>query len=140
MDGFTSHILPAESAGASFDIEQLSSVIAKKSAETINKFKPLFNEPIFNNQENDVNLSYEEGFRTSIARISRAFEIVRENPDFMIAHMRQKIQVSKILFTDNGSGSLLPLLSSSKPKKDILSNTPSLIYTLRSTDGTILRP
>ena len=101
MDGFTAHILPKERAGASFDVEKLSKVISKKSAETINKFKPLFDEPVFNNQENDVNLSYEDGFRTSIARITRAFEIVRENPDFMIAHMKQKIQMEQF-FDHNG--------------------------------------
>ena len=58
MDGFTAHILPKERAGASFDVKKLSKVISKKSAETINKFKPLFDEPIFQNQENDINLSY----------------------------------------------------------------------------------
>ena len=83
MDGFTSHILPEERSKASFDVAALTKVIAKKSSETINKFKPLFDEPIFNNQESDVNLSYEEGFRKSIARITEHSKL-SEKSDFMI--------------------------------------------------------
>lgn len=100
-DGFTSAILPRERARASFDVEKLTYAINRNHSKIIEKFAPLFDEEVFNSKEDDVNLSYEEGFRKSIERVTRAFEIVRSNPDFMIAHMRQKIQMQQF-FDHNG--------------------------------------
>ena len=94
-DGFTSTILPKERAGASFDIAKLTYAINRNHSKIIEKFAPLFDEELFRSKEDDVNLSYEDGFRKSIERVTRAFEIVRSNPDFMVAHMRQKIQMQQ---------------------------------------------
>ena len=100
-DGFTSTILPKERAGASFDIAKLTYAINRNHSKIIEKFAPLFDEELFRSKEDDVNLSYEDGFRKSIERVTRAFEIVRSNPDFMVAHMRQKIQMQQF-FDHNG--------------------------------------
>jgi acyl-CoA oxidase len=94
-------LLHTERSGATFDAKRLEQVITKSSATIVRKFAHLFDEPVFNNQDEDILVSYEEKFRRSIERVSRSFEIVRNNPDFMIAHMRQKVQM-ETFFDHNG--------------------------------------
>ena len=86
-------ILPYERSRSSFDVSTLENIITKSNSTTIDQFAPLFDEPIFHHQEEDLLLSYEDRFKTSIARVSRSFQIVRENPEFMVAHMKQKVQM-----------------------------------------------
>ena len=93
--------LTHERTRATFNIQKLEHIITKGSAATITKFQPLFNEPLYQNQDQDLLLSYAEGFKKSIDRVSRAFEIMRSNPDFMVAHMRQKVQMESY-FHHNG--------------------------------------
>ena len=85
MDGFTAHILPAERAKASFDVDELRQIITKGKDKAIAQYAPLFDTLPFNDQDQDDLLSYEDGFKRKIDRVTAAFKIVRENPDFMIA-------------------------------------------------------
>jgi len=94
-------VLPYERSRASFSVEKLEKIITKSNAKVIEQFAPLFDEPVFHNQEEDILLSYEDHFKKSIERVSRSFEIIRENPEFMIAHMKQKIQM-ETFFDHNG--------------------------------------
>ena len=94
-------ILPYERSRSSFDVSTLENIITKSNSNTIDQFAPLFDEPIFHHQEEDLLLSYEDRFKTSIARVSRSFQIVRENPEFMVAHMKQKVQM-ETFFDHNG--------------------------------------
>ena len=98
--GGTAHILPRERAGASFDVEELTKIITKDKVEALRKYQPLFSSPLFQKQEDEM-LSYREGFKKSIDRVTEAFRIVRENPSFMIAHMKQQVQMEDF-FEHNG--------------------------------------
>ena len=97
----TSSVLPAERARATFDVAKLEQLITKSHGVQVTKFAPLFDEPVFENQDEDLLLSYVDGFKKSIERVSRSFQIVRENPEFMMAHMQQKIQM-ETFFDHNG--------------------------------------
>lgn len=101
MDGFTSHVLPRERAGASFDVTALREVVTKGRDKDIAKFAKLFAGPPFDDQDDDVTLSYEDGFKKKIERVAAAFEIARSNPAFMAAHMKQKVAMEDF-FEHNG--------------------------------------
>ena len=94
-------ILPYERSQASFNIATLEKIITKSSSDVIKQFQPLFEEELFQNQDQDLLLSYSDQFRKSIERVSRSFQIIRDNPDFMIAHMKQKVQM-ETFFDHNG--------------------------------------
>ena len=55
----------------------------------IEKFAPLFDKAPFNDQDQDHFLSYEDLFKQKMDRVTAAFKVVRQNPPFMVAHMKQ---------------------------------------------------
>jgi hypothetical protein len=90
--GGTAHMLPAERARASFDVQELIGICQKGKPAMIEKFSHLFDSnPVFDNEE-DNTLSYEELFKLKQRRVTAAFGIVRNNDDFLMAHMRQKVR------------------------------------------------
>ena len=100
MDGFTAHVLDAERRKATFDVDQLRKSITKGKDDMYAKFLPLFDSPLFD-QDHDDQLSYEEGFKKKIERVTEAFNIIRKNPAFMFAHMKQQVQMEDY-FEHNG--------------------------------------
>jgi acyl-CoA oxidase len=100
MDGFTGHVMEEERRKATFDVEKLRKSITKGKDEIYAKYLPLFSSPLFD-QDHDDQLSYEEGFKKKIERVTEAFNIIRNNPSFMFAHMKQKVQMEDY-FEHNG--------------------------------------
>ncbi len=100
--GGTGHVLPRERAGASFDVRALRRVVTRgKGAARLREFEPLFDaNPLFDRAD-DHTLSYAASFEKSIDRVAEAFRVVRDNPKFMVAHMRQDVQMEDF-FEHNG--------------------------------------
>lgn len=61
-----------------------------------NRYMPLFSGAPFDNQAMDEYLSYEELFEKKIERVAAAFKIVRDNPSFLFAHMKQKVKMEDV--------------------------------------------
>ena len=101
ISGGTADMLPRERARASFDVQALRKAVGGNRAETIAKFQPLFNKAPFDDQELDVYCGYAELFEKKIERVTEAFRIVRDNPKFMFAHMKQKVKMED-MFEHNG--------------------------------------
>eukprot|EP00041_Stephanoeca_diplocostata_P030742 m.938171 g.938171 ORF g.938171 m.938171 type:complete len:669 (-) comp23816_c0_seq4:379-2385(-) len=93
--------LQRERSNASFDVEKLMAIVAKDKPAMLHKFLPLFSGPPFDNQVMDEYLSYEDLFAKKIERVAAAFKIVRNNPNFLFAHMKQKVKMEDV-FEHNG--------------------------------------
>lgn len=94
------NVLPLERSRASFDVAALTAVITKGKTAALQAFRPLFASPLFDASQDHLR-SYRGGFEVSIARVAEAFRIVRNNPDFMAAHMKQTVQMEDF-FEHNG--------------------------------------
>ena len=84
-------MLPAERAAASFDIQELIDICQKSKPAMIAKFAPLFSAPVFDGSQDNI-MGYEELFIRKQKRVAAAFDIIRNNDDFLFAHMKQKVR------------------------------------------------
>jgi hypothetical protein len=87
--GETANLLPLERKRASFEAEGLRKIVAGEQAEELLKYMPLFAKPPFDDQDMDIYQSYEALATKKLDRVTEAFRIVRGNPKFMFAHMKQ---------------------------------------------------
>ena len=102
QSGGTAGMLPAERARASFPVEDLRALVGgDRKAKAIAKYQPLFAGAPFDDQHLDDYASYAELFKKKIDRVTSAFRLIRENPTFLFAHMKQRVKMED-MFEHNG--------------------------------------
>jgi len=105
--GGTAHVLPAERAKCSFDVEVMTRIFSSASADRDAKdsFKQLFSGEPFSSAEMRDYMSYEKRFEATLQRTAAAVAIVRDpkNRKFMMSHMAGKVQMGD-MFETGGLG------------------------------------
>ena len=93
VSGGTAHLLPRERARASFDVKALMKLVAGERPSLIEKYRPLFRGAPFDGEDDDYFRSYADLSASKLARVAAAVRITRENPAFMIDHIKQKVHM-----------------------------------------------
>lgn len=97
--GGTAHVLPAERAKCSFDIEVMTDLVTGggKRKERAKGFEHLFDRLPFNDTHLDEFRSYQELAEKKHERAAAAMGVVRDNPKFMLAHQGGKVSMGQFL-------------------------------------------
>eukprot|EP00746_Dinoflagellata_sp_MGD_P085886 gnl/MRDRNA2_/MRDRNA2_33981_c0_seq1.p1 gnl/MRDRNA2_/MRDRNA2_33981_c0~~gnl/MRDRNA2_/MRDRNA2_33981_c0_seq1.p1 ORF type:complete len:688 (-),score=143.58 gnl/MRDRNA2_/MRDRNA2_33981_c0_seq1:58-2121(-) len=99
--GGTGDMLPAERAKASFNSKDLAKLLRGQQPEMIAKFRELFKGAPFDEERDDLYLSYKERFEKRIERMCKAMELVRSNDDFARNHKVQKVPMQTMYTSAN---------------------------------------
>lgn len=94
-------MLPAERAKASFNSKELATLLRGAQPEMVAQFRELFSGPPFDDERDDLYLSYKDLYQRRIERMNRAMEIVRTNPDFRKNHTAYKVPMHAMFTSAN---------------------------------------